>query len=126
MGSKKASAVSAAEEAFAGAFQAAQATWAAGIPEPDREHMFHAGRRWRFDFAWPEVKLAVEIEGRGRHQTVVGARQDCDKYNTAAREGWRVLRFPATDLKRSESRKEWPGGAREWIEDTLEVMCNAR
>jgi hypothetical protein len=126
MGSKKASAVSAAEEAFAGAFQVAQATWAAGIPEPDREHMFHAGRRWRFDFAWPEVKLAVEIEGRGRHQNVVGFRKDAEKYNTAIALGWRVLRFPATDYKPSKSRPEWPRGATDWAEITLGVLCNAR
>ena len=64
-----------------------------------REHRFHETRRWRFDFAFPSVRLAVEIEGRGRHQSVKGVRDDCEKYNEATRLGWRVLRFPATDKK---------------------------
>lgn len=63
------------------------------------EHRFHPTRRWRFDFAWPACKVAVELEGRGRHQTVAGVRADCEKYNTAALMGWTVLRFPATDRK---------------------------
>ena len=60
-----------------------------------REHMFHPTRKWRFDFAFPSVKLAVEIEGWGRHQRRVGFSLDCEKYNTAESMGWRILRFPA-------------------------------
>jgi hypothetical protein len=107
-----------AEEAFAGAW------W--GAEPPVREHRFHAERRWRFDFAWPSIKLAVEIEGRGRHQTVVGFRNDCEKYNEALRMGWRVLRFPATDYKLSRSRALWPRGAQDWVEFTLETMCQVK
>lgn len=125
MAKKADSAVSLAEEAFADALAAAQLGWAAGVPSPEREYVFHEGRKWRFDFAWPTIRLAVEIEGRGRHQNVVGFRKDAHKYNTAARAGWLVLRFPATDLKPSESRPEWPRGAVDWVEDTLELMCNA-
>ena len=33
------------------------------LPEPVREHPFCA-RLWRFDFAWPDYKIAVEVEGR--------------------------------------------------------------
>lgn len=65
---------------------------------------FHPGRQWRFDIAVPIAKVAIEVEGRGRHQTVVGYRNDCEKYNTATRYGWRVFRFPATDVRR---RNEW-------------------
>ncbi len=116
-----------AEEAFDQAWQycwAANALPAPGVPE--REYKFHDTRRWRFDFAWPEIKLAVEVEGQGRHQTFVGFRRDCDKYNAALALGWRVLRFPAADFKPSKSRQEWPRGAADWAEATLEVMCNAR
>ena len=31
--------------------------------EPVREYIFHPKRKWRFDFYFPERKLAVEIEG---------------------------------------------------------------
>lgn len=113
------SAASDAEEAFV-------AAWGALSPIAlEREHRFHPQRRWRFDFAWPALKLAVEIEGRGRHQTVVGCRKDFDKYNTAVELGWRVLHFPATDYKPSKSRPEWPGGAADWAEYTLGIVCNA-
>ena len=67
------------------------------IPIPCREYRFHKTRRWLFDFAWPDAKLAVEVEGavfvRGRHTRGSGFTQDCEKYNTAVLMGWRVLRF---------------------------------
>lgn len=77
------------------------------LPEPQREYRFHRTRRWRFDFAWPDKKIAVEVEGitrygknangsirLGRHQTAKGFKGDCEKYNAAIFEGWRVLRYP--------------------------------
>lgn len=69
----------------------------AGLPEPEREYQFSDKRRWRFDFAWPENKLAVEIEGGiftgGRHVRGRGYDGDCQKYNEAQLLGWVVLRF---------------------------------
>lgn len=75
--------------------------WATGglSRAPHREYQFTPDRRWRFDFAWPEVKLALEVEGRGRHQTPAGERADCVKYNTAVSLGWRVLRYPASSIQ---------------------------
>ena len=74
-----------------------------GILIPVSEHKFHATRRWRFDYAWPEKYLAVEIEGGtwvgGRHTRGVGYEKDCEKYNTAVSLGWRVLRFTPTMLE---------------------------
>lgn len=64
---------------------------------PEREWQFCSARKFRFDFAWPTHKLAVEIEGGiwrgGRHSTGKGFTNDCIKYNLAAKEGWRVLRY---------------------------------
>ena len=67
----------------------------AGIPTPIREHRFHPVRKWRFDFAWVDRKIAVEIEGGhgGRHQRYYGYKGDCDKYNCAILMGWRLYRF---------------------------------
>jgi len=67
------------------------------LPRPAVEYRFHPTRRWRFDFAWPALRLAVEIEGgewnRGRHTRPRGFADDCEKYNAAAVSGWLVMRF---------------------------------
>ena len=36
---------------------------AVGLPPPVTEYRFHPERRWRADFAWPEKKLLVEVDG---------------------------------------------------------------
>jgi hypothetical protein len=33
------------------------------LPKPVTQLVFHKHRKWRFDFAWPDVKVAVEIQG---------------------------------------------------------------
>ena len=76
---------------------------ASGLPEPVAEYRFAPPRRWRFDFAWPGVAVAVEIEGGvwsgGRHTTGAGFTADCEKYNRAVLLGWRVLRFTSRHLE---------------------------
>lgn len=66
------------------------------VDPPEREYRFHPSRRWKFDFAWPQYKLAVEVEGGiwtlGRHTRPAGFEADCEKYNHATVAGWRVLR----------------------------------
>jgi very-short-patch-repair endonuclease len=68
-----------------------------------RQHRFHPVRAWRFDFAWPEAMLAVEVEGgtwaRGRHTRGSGFAADCIKYNEAALLGWCVLRFTTEQVQ---------------------------
>ena len=70
-----------------------------GWPEMVPEYRFHATRKWRFDFAFPDQKVAVEIEGvtysgkGGRHQRAQGYEKDCVKYNEANLDGWCLLRF---------------------------------
>lgn len=74
-----------------------------GLGEPEREYRFAPPRRWRFDYAWPGLRLALEVEGgtwsRGRHTRGRGYANDCEKYNAAALAGWRVLRV-TTDMVR--------------------------
>jgi very-short-patch-repair endonuclease len=83
---------STAEENFERALQSA------GVDIDQRQFKFHATRKWRFDFAWPQFMLAVEIDGgifsRGRHVSPGGFIADCEKTNAAALDGWTVLRFP--------------------------------
>ena len=72
------------------------------LPEPLREYVFAAPRRWRFDAAWPALKVAAELEGgtwvRGRHSREPGFSKDCEKYNCAAAAGWAVFRFTSKML----------------------------
>jgi very-short-patch-repair endonuclease len=73
--------------------------WKMLAPEyfpPEAEFVFAPPRKWRFDWAFPEYRVAVEIEGNawrvpggGRHMQD----SDLDKYNHAAALGYRVLRF---------------------------------
>jgi very-short-patch-repair endonuclease len=67
-----------------------------GVPPATAEFRFHPKRKWRFDYAWPEHKIALEIDGgvwiRGRHNRAPGFLRDMEKMNEAALLGWRVLR----------------------------------
>jgi very-short-patch-repair endonuclease len=98
--------MSEAEDAFAFQLTATKATgWT-------REYRFAPPRQWRFDFAWPARKVAVEVEGggyvNGRHSRGAGMEKDTEKYNTAMIGGWYVLRVTP---KQVES-----GQALHWLE----------
>jgi DNA-binding CsgD family transcriptional regulator len=99
------------------------------LPEPVKDFQFAAPRRrWRFDRAWPDYKVAVELEGTrprgltchncgekvrarkqdgslgdiirvyGWHQRFARFKSDKEKYNEAVRLGWFVLRFIHDDV----------------------------
>lgn len=74
-----------------------------------KEFKFHPSRRWRFDYAIPEHKIAVEVEGGvwtgGRHTRPQGFLGDIVKYNTATLMGWRVFRTTPTELVRTATLK---------------------
>lgn len=62
-----------------------------------REHKFLKERRFRFDFACIDLKIAIEVEGgiwsNGRHVRGAGYIRDMEKYNLATIYGWRLLRY---------------------------------
>lgn len=68
---------------------------AAHIDVPTPEFRFHPKRRWRFDFAWPDHKVALEVQGgiftQGRHTRGAALEKEHEKLNSAAILGWRVL-----------------------------------
>jgi very-short-patch-repair endonuclease len=69
---------------------------ALGLPSFEREFRFDPERRWRFDLAWPERRIACEVDGGvwtvGRHTRGRGWEADAEKLNAAAALGWRVIR----------------------------------
>jgi hypothetical protein len=76
---------------------------AAGLPSPQPEHRFALpARQWRFDWAFPEQRVALEVEGgvwtEGRHTRGSGFVADMDKYNEAACRGWRIVRVVPGEL----------------------------
>ena len=62
-----------------------------------KEYRFHSTRLWRFDYAIPQLKIAIEIDGgvwiQGRHNSPKGYIADLEKFNEAAALGWVVLKF---------------------------------
>lgn len=76
----------------------ARAVEAAGLPMFVPEWRFAFPRRWKFDYGWPDEKVALEVEGGvwtkggGRHNRGVGYLNDIAKYNRATLMGWRVIR----------------------------------
>lgn len=80
-----------------------------------REYPFDRERKWKWDFCWPSQRLAVEINGAGRHQSFKGMTADYEKWNEAVRQGWRVLLFRANAIN--------PTSARRAASFILEVLC---
>lgn len=81
------------------------------LPEPVNEYRFAPPRKWRFDAAWPPLKLALEIEGvvypkagsgnaflGGRHVSATGFKADIEKYREAFARGWTILRCLPDDI----------------------------
>ncbi|OPY11347.1 MAG: hypothetical protein A4E67_00245 [Syntrophaceae bacterium PtaB.Bin038] len=77
------------------------------IPLPVKEFRFAPPRRWRIDYAWPDHKLAVEIEGGawigGRHVRGSGFMNDMAKYNELTLMGWSLLRFTPRQVRNGEA-----------------------
>lgn len=65
--------------------------------KPMPEWKFSAERKFRFDYAWPSMMVALEIDGgiwsKGGHTSGKGKSRDCEKDFLAACEGWKVIRW---------------------------------
>lgn len=89
-----------------------------GMGKGLRARLLLAGLKdWRFDFAWPAIKVALEMDGggfvNGGHNRGAGMRSDCEKLSTAVSMGWRVLRVDASHVK--------SGKAAQWVIKTMEI-----
>lgn len=83
---------------------------AAGLPLAEREYRFDPVRRWRFDFAWPEMRVAVEVQGaiyvKGKHSTGRGIEKDHEKANAAVLAGWKVLQYSRVPIESGEALRQ--------------------
>lgn len=77
-----------------------------GFTAPAREHRFMDGRKFRFDLAWVDEKVAIEFQGgswvKGAHTRGKHFESDCEKFSEAAVRGWRILLCTYDQVKRGE------------------------
>ena len=95
------------------------------------EHKFHPVRRWRFDYAIPEIKLAIEYNGHSGfvgksgasgHSSIKGLTNDAEKLNSAIGCGWRVLQFTALHFRYKDRETHNLKDIRETIMNCLAAM----
>jgi len=78
------------------------------LPIPESEFKFCPNRRFSFDFAYIEQRIALEIEGgiythKMGHSSITGILRDIEKYNLAAICGWRVIRILSNELHKKQT-----------------------
>lgn len=56
------------------------------------------GRHLRIDLAWPELRVAVEVDGSRWHADHLAGLADAERQRLLETEGWTVLRVSAADL----------------------------
>ncbi len=73
-----------------------------GLPEPVYQHWVELpSGRFRIDAAWPDLMLAVEVDGWESRKTYGAFQRDVMRQNALVIEGgWKVIRFTWTDVVR--------------------------
>ena len=116
--SAKASGPSALERQFA--IQCAMS----GLPDHEAEFVAIPGRKFRFDFAWTDHRLLVELHGatwtKGRHTRGGGFRRDREKMRLAQALGWTVYEFTSEDINDSTAINS----VREYIENSSRPLTD--
>jgi len=71
-----------------------------GLPLPTFQYRVIQGRTEiaRVDFAYPELKIAIEVDGYEKHSTVEAFQHDRTRQNDLVEFGWIVLRFTWDDV----------------------------
>lgn len=71
----------------------------AGITGWRANHPVRVGvRRYFLDVAFPEARLAIEIDGRAHHSSAAAFQNDRRRQNDLVAAGWTVLRFTWDDI----------------------------
>jgi very-short-patch-repair endonuclease len=71
-----------------------------GVPRAVYQYTVRSGGRFiaRVDFAYPECRLAVEVDGHDSHRTPAQLQSDLTRQNLLVAEGWTILRFTWADV----------------------------
>lgn len=79
----------------------------AGLPLGQTQYPVVVGRQFKFDRAWPNQRVAVEVQGglwvAGAHSRGSGVERDCIKLSIAAAVGWRVLPISKAMIESGEA-----------------------
>lgn len=82
------------------------------------EHQFHDSRKWRIDFAYPLLRIAIEYSGLfggegqdASHRALAGILRDCEKYTELSLAGWTLIIINAKTVQ--------SGQAVTWLETAL-------
>lgn len=81
------------------------AAWAKrlNLPAFERNFRFHPDRKLEIDFAWPALKLGLEIQGgvwnAGKHGRPLGIMADMAKHNILLDLGWTVYQFTPQECR---------------------------
>lgn len=73
------------------------------MPSPTRNYRFHPTRKFEIDWAWPEFKIGVEIQGGifmpgGAHSLPTNILRDMTKQNLLLDFGWRVWHYTPSEV----------------------------
>jgi very-short-patch-repair endonuclease len=79
---------------------------ARGLPPAVPEYEVWNGATFvaRVDFAYPELLLAIEVDGFAAHSSVDAFRCDRARQNALVTAGWTVLRFTWTEVDDNSPR----------------------
>lgn len=70
-----------------------------GLPMPAFQHEVSIrGSRYRIDFAYADLRIAIEVDGWAKFSSPKGAQQVLARQNELANAGWLVLRFTWDDV----------------------------
>ena len=70
------------------------------LPLPKFQYVIRHGKAFvaRVDFAYPEIKLAIEVDGYEKHSSLDAFQRDRSRQNDLVELGWTVLRFTWDDV----------------------------
>ena len=73
-------------------------------PWGKKEYVFHAARKWPFDWADPEHAFAVELDGYAYHTALRGKwLAEKEKMNEAAIMGWQVIHITPDQFRNGDA-----------------------
>jgi len=80
------------------------------LPAPKRNYLFMPGRKLELDFAWPDRKIAVEVQGMV-HRIHGRFCADIEKRALALLAGWKILEVGGKEIRN--------GKASQWLQELL-------